>query len=70
MIRIAELKKNLQRGYTHINNEIFHDRELSYKAKGLFCQMLSLPDNWDFKENSILRTITSILFKSKSNNVV
>ena len=53
MIRIAELKKSLQRGYTHVNNEIFHDRELSYKAKGLFCQMLSLPDNWDFKENSI-----------------
>lgn len=53
MIRITELKKSLQRGYTHVNNEIFHDRELSYKAKGLFCQMLSLPDNWDFKENSI-----------------
>ena len=53
MIRIAELKKSLQRGYTHVNNEIFHDRELSYKAKGLFCQMLSLPNNWDFKENSI-----------------
>lgn len=53
MIRIAELKKSLQRGYTHVNNEIFHDRELSYKAKGLFCQMLSLPDNWDFKEKSI-----------------
>ena len=50
---MAELKKNLQEGYTHVNNEIFHDRELSYKAKGLFCQMLSLPDNWDFKENSI-----------------
>ena len=53
MIRIAELKKSLQSGYTHVNNEVFHDRELSYKAKGLFCQMLSLPDNWDFKENSI-----------------
>ena len=53
MIRIAELKKSLQSGYTHVNNEIFHDKELSYKAKGLFCQMLSLPDNWDFKENSI-----------------
>ena len=50
---MAELKKNLQEGYTHVNNEIFHDRELSYKAKGLFCQMLSLPDNWDFKEKSI-----------------
>lgn len=53
MIRISELKKSLQIGYTHVNNEVFHDRELSYKAKGLFCQMLSLPDNWDFKENSI-----------------
>ena len=53
MIRIAELKKSLQSGYTYVNNEIFHDRELSYKAKGLFCQMLSLPDNWDFKENGI-----------------
>lgn len=50
---MAELKKNLQTGYTHVNNEIFHDKNISYKAKGLFCQMLSLPDNWDFKENSI-----------------
>ena len=53
MIKIAELKKSPQSGHTYVNNEIFHDRELSYKAKGLFCQMLSLPDNWDFKENSI-----------------
>ena len=50
---MAELKKNLQTGYTHVNNEIFHDKNISYKAKGLFCQMLSLPENWDFKENSI-----------------
>lgn len=50
---MAKLKKNLQTGYTHVNNEIFHDKNISYKAKGLFCQMLSLPENWDFKENSI-----------------
>lgn len=50
---MAELKKNLQTGYTHVNNEIFHDKNISYKAKGLFCQLLSLPENWDFKENSI-----------------
>ena len=50
---MAELKKNLQTGYTHVNNEILHDKNISYKAKGLFCQMLSLPENWDFKENSI-----------------
>lgn len=50
---MAKLNKNIQTGYTHVNNEIFHDKNISYKAKGLFCQMLSLPENWDFKENSI-----------------
>ena len=50
---MAVLKKNLQTGYTPVNNEIFHDKNISYKAKGLFCQMLSFPENWDFKENSI-----------------
>ena len=55
---MAELKKNLQEGYTHVNNDIFHDKNISYKAKGLFCQMLSLPDNWDFKENSITALAT------------
>lgn len=34
------------RDYTCISNEILRNAELSWKAKGLFCYILSLPDNW------------------------
>lgn len=34
--------------YTNICYGIFLDNELSYKSKGLLCQMWSLPDEWDF----------------------
>lgn len=34
--------------YTVIDNCVFKDRTLSYRAKGLLCTMLSLPDGWDF----------------------
>lgn len=42
------LRKNIKNRYTVIDNNIFLNRELSLKAKGLLCQMLSLPDNWDY----------------------
>lgn len=31
-----------------IDNTIFRNANLSYKAKGLLCQMLSLPDGWEY----------------------
>ena len=31
-----------------IDNHVFYNKELSLKAKGLLCQMLSLPDNWNY----------------------
>ena len=34
--------------YTNINQKIFRDTELSYKAKGLLCQMFSLPVDWEY----------------------
>lgn len=42
------LRKNKQSNYTVIDNGIFKDKGLSLKAKGLLCQMLSLPDNWNY----------------------
>lgn len=45
---MAVLRKEKREHYTIIDNAIFKDYELSYKAKGLLCQMLSLPDNWEF----------------------
>lgn len=42
------LRKIKSTSYTTIDNNIFHNYALSFKAKGLLCQMLSLPDNWEF----------------------
>ena len=42
------LRKVKKGNYTVIDNAIFKDRNLSLKAKGLLCLMLSLPDNWNF----------------------
>ena len=42
------LRKIKNGNYTVIDNAIFKDRNLSLKAKGLLCLMLSLPDNWNF----------------------
>lgn len=45
---MAVLRKEKRSNYTVIDNEIFKDNTLSMKAKGLLCQMLSLPDNWNY----------------------
>lgn len=42
------LKKRKRNNYTVIDNGIFKNREMSLKAKGLLCLMLSLPDDWDY----------------------
>lgn len=45
---MAVLKVKKSGDYTVIDNNIFKNRDLSLKAKGLLCLMLSLPDNWDY----------------------
>ena len=45
---MAILRKNRKDTYTVIDNSVFFDYSLSFKAKGLLCQMLSLPDGWAF----------------------
>lgn len=45
---MAILRKEKKEHFTIIDNTVFYDYGLSYKAKGLLCQMLSLPDGWQF----------------------
>jgi len=45
---MAVLRKEKKNNFTVIDNAIFKDRKLSFKAKGLLCQMLSLPDGWEY----------------------
>ena len=45
---MAILRKNKRDHYTVIDNALLEDTDLSLKAKGMLCLMLSLPDYWDF----------------------
>jgi len=43
-----KLKHSIERDFTIAPNIIFKDRRLSYKAKGLWLQIISLPEGWEF----------------------
>ena len=43
---VFRVEKN--QNYTVMSNHHLKNCELSLKSKGLFSQMLSLPDNWDY----------------------
>ena len=45
---------NKEKGFTSIDNNIFHNKNLSLQAKGLLCLMLSLSDNWDFNKKGLM----------------
>lgn len=39
--------------FTVIDNEVFHIRNMSLRAKGLLILMLSLPPEWDYSINGL-----------------
>lgn len=45
---MAKLIKAYKNNYTIVDNDIFKDKRLSCRDLGLLCQLLSLPDNWNF----------------------
>lgn len=49
---MAFLRKEHKENYTCISNNVFRS-DLSLKARGMLCTMLSLPDDWEFSENGL-----------------
>lgn len=50
---MAILRKIKKADYTIIDNNIFKNKNLTLKAKGMICTMLSLPDGWTFSEEGL-----------------
>ena len=46
-------KHNKDKDFTIIDNNIFKNSELTLKAKGLLCLMLSLQDGWEFSNSGL-----------------
>lgn len=51
---MAVLRKVKKTDYTVIDNNIFKNKQLTLKAKGMICTMLSLPDDWNFSEDGLV----------------
>ena len=45
--------KRLNQGVTEINNSVFEDERLSWKAKGLLACLLSKKDNWKINKKEL-----------------
>lgn len=55
---MSVLRKEKKGNFTVIDNAIFKDRNLSLKAKGLLCLMLSLPDGWNYSIAGLVKLST------------
>lgn len=49
---------DVEKGFTIVTNSIFREKGLSLKAKGLYCLMWSLPDNWQFSVDGLATLVT------------
>ena len=71
---MAVFRINKSKNYTVMSNYHLKDKKLSLKAKGLLSIMLSLPDEWDYSINGLIkiskegeRAIKSTLQELKTN---
>ena len=44
-----------ERGYVQVSNNFLRDERISFKAKGLFCYMFSMNEDWNFTIKSIAK---------------
>ena len=53
-------------GYTVMSNHHLRNKELTLKAKGLLSQMLSLPEDWDYRrrESSVGRRSSRCIWRA------
>ena len=44
--------------FSIITNEVFCDKRLDYRSKGLLCTIFSLPNGWDFSVRGLVELVT------------
>jgi hypothetical protein len=45
--------RKVQSNFTQVSNVVLNDKNLSWKAKGVYAYLYSKPDGWDFSSNRI-----------------
>ena len=57
MYELHVYKLKNKKNFTTIDNTILRDKKVSLKAKALLCFMLSLPPDWDFSREGLIKCI-------------
>lgn len=52
---MTKIRKNSSQGFTTLNNTILRDDALSWKARGLFTYLWSLPEDWNFYAREVAK---------------
>ena len=55
---MTRIKKDYSKGFTTLNNVVLRDKRLSWKARGIFSYLWSMPDDWDFYETEVAKHAT------------
>lgn len=55
---MSKLINTVVKSYSIVSNDIFTDRRLDYRSKGILCTLLSLPDGWDFSIPGLVELVT------------
>ena len=63
---MGKFKVHSSNNFTIINNSVFYNRDISWKAKGILTQMLSLPETWDYTEAGLSTLSTDGLTSTRS----
>lgn len=45
--------------FSVIPNEVFNDKRLDFRSRGILCTLLSLPSGWDFSVQGLAALVTS-----------
>ena len=64
---MAIIRNKTREKYTVIDNNIFTNKKLSLKSRGMLVTLLSLPDNWEFNENGLAEIFKDGLTAIKSS---
>lgn len=55
---MVRIRKEYSKGFTTMNNTIVRDDSLSWKARGIFAYLWSMPDDWNFYETEVAKHAT------------
>ena len=52
---MVRIRKEYSKGFTTISNTIIRDERLTWKARGIFNYLWSMPDDWDFYAKEVAK---------------